>query len=219
MDSTRVVLADDHQLFREGTRELLERGDDIRVVGEAPDGLTAIAVVDACDPDVVVMDIEMPGVGGIEATRRIKAAHPRTSVLALTVHDEDQFVFAVLDAGAAGYLLKDVSSSELVGAVRALRAGESVLHASVVGRVLARLRSGGGVPEESVPELPLRELEVLRLAACGRTNQEIADVLGVSTRTVQLRLSRVFDHLGVGSRIEAVIAGLRTGLLDLEQLA
>lgn len=219
METTRVVLADDHTLFREGTRELLERGRGIEVVGEAADGAAAVAVVGELEPDVVIIDVEMPELDGIEATRRIKAAHPRIAVLALTVHDEDPFVFAVLDAGAAGYLLKDVSSTELVDAVHALRAGESVLHPSVVGKVLARVRAEGtGQSTHEVP-LPDRELEVLRLAARGMTNQRIADLLEVSIRTVQLRLSSAFASLGVGSRIEAVIAGLRDGFLDLEELS
>ncbi|MDX1619341.1 MAG: response regulator transcription factor [Nitriliruptorales bacterium] len=218
METIRVVLADDHTLFREGTRQLLERDSSIRVVGEAAEGAAAVALVDELEPDVAIIDIEMPELDGIEATRRIKAAHPGVGVLVLTVHDEDPFVFAILDAGAAGYLLKDVSSSELVRAVHALQAGESVLHPAIARKVLSRVRSER-TDEGSRLELPERDVRVLRLAAQGRTNREIADELGVSTRTIQLRLSNVFDSLGVGSRTEAVIAGLRAGLFDLEEVS
>lgn len=217
MKRIRVVLADDHALFREGTRELLERDGSIEVVGEASDGDEAVAVVDRTVPDVAIVDIEMPGVDGIEVTRRIKAAHPRVSVLALTVHDEEPFVFAVLEAGAAGYLLKDVSSRALVRAVHALHAGESVLHPTVAQQVLRRVRAGGGATARVA--LTGTELEVLRLAARGLTNQQIAAELGSSLRTVELRLTGTFRRLGVGSRTEAVIAALRAGLLQLEELA
>lgn len=219
MQPIRVVLADDHTLFREGTRQLLERDGSIEVAGEAGDGPGAVALVDRLRPDVAILDIEMPGFDGIEATRRIKLEHPRTGVLVLTVHDEDQFVFAILDAGAAGYLLKDVNSDELIGAVRALRAGESVLHPTIAGKVLARIRADmhGPTPLDA-PVVDDRDVEVLRLAAAGLTNHAIAERLGVSTRTVQLRLTTIFEILGVGSRTEAVIAGLRAGLFDLDEV-
>ncbi|HEX9889915.1 MAG TPA: response regulator transcription factor [Nitriliruptorales bacterium] len=219
MDPIRVVLADDHALFREGTRELLERDPGIKVVGEAQDGVAVVALVHELEPDVAIVDIEMPGGDGIQATRGIKATHPEVGVLVLTVHDEDPFVFAILDAGAAGYLLKDVHSSELIRAVHALRNGESVLHPVIARKVLERVRAGAD-RDAADPKvhLPERDIEVLRLAARGRTNQEIADELAVSLRTVQLRMTTLFGRLGVGSRTEAVIAGLRAGLFELEEL-
>ncbi len=219
MDPIRVVLADDHRLFREGTRELLERDGAIVVVGEAADGNEVVDLVDRLSPDVAIIDIEMPGSDGVEATRRIKRNHPGVGVLVLTVHDEDPLVFAILDAGAAGYLLKDVGSADLVRTVRALHAGESVLHPVIVEKVLRRVRSGeSGTTREVIEELPARDLEVLRLAARGSTNQEIASALDVSVRTVQLRLSDAFKRLHAGSRTEAVIAALRAGHLELEEL-
>lgn len=219
MEPIRVVLADDHTLFREGTRQLLERDGSIRVVGEAEDGAAAIALVDEVEPDIAILDIEMPEADGIEATRSIKAAHPEISVLVLTIHDEDPFVFAILDAGAAGYLLKDVHSTELVDAIHALRDGESVLHPTIAHKVLRRVRTDANASETQAEiVLPDRDIEVLRLAARGKTNQEIGEALGVSTRTVQLRLTNMFCRLGVGSRTEAVIAALRAGLFDLEEL-
>lgn len=220
MEPIRVVLADDHTLFREGTRQLLERDGAVTVVGEAEDGPAVVELVDRLRPDLVVVDIEMPGGDGIAATRQIKSAHPEIAVLVLTIHDEDPFVFAILDAGAAGYLLKDVHGAELVQAVHALHAGESILHPAIAHKVLARVRTDARERDGGAAvALSERDVEVLRLAARGRTNQEIADTLEVSTRTVQLRLTHVFHQLGVGSRTEAVIAALRAGLFELEELA
>lgn len=216
----RVILAEDHALVREGTRRILEATDNIRVVAEAADGREAVAAVDRHEPDVAIIDIGMPGINGIEATRRIKDDHPGVGVLILTMHDDDQFIFAVLDAGAAGYLLKDVAGHQLIQAVEAVDAGESVLHPAVTHRVLARLASGGKMDERSEVEEPLtgREHEVLRMAGRGMANKQIGTALDVSVRTVQAHLSRVFRKLGVGSRTEAVLHGLRHGWLKIEEL-
>lgn len=217
MDETiRVVVADDHTLVREGTRHLLEQQGGIDVVAEAADGHEALTLVDRHRPDVVIVDIGMPGLNGIEVTRAVKAAHPDIAVLILTVHDDDQYVFALLDAGAAGYLLKDVGGGELVRAVQAVHAGEAVLHPAIAKKVLDRFRPSG---EPRRPdELTERELGVLKLAAAGRSNKQIALDLGVSVRTVHAHLAHVFDKLGVASRTEAVIIGLRRGWLRLEEL-
>jgi DNA-binding NarL/FixJ family response regulator len=213
----RVILAEDHALVRQGTRRILEDNDRIEVVAEAADGEQAIALVERHDPDIAIIDIGMPGINGIEATRRIKAAHPHVGVLALTVHDDDQYVFALLDAGAAGYLLKDVDGPQLVKAVEAIHAGESVLHPAITRKVLARLVERDGEPPAPVEEpLTDREHEVLGLAATGMPNKDIAAALGVSVRTVEAHLSRVFHKLKVGSRTEAVLYSLRHGWFDLE---
>lgn len=207
--------------MREGTRELLEREADVEVVGEASDGLEAVLLVDELHPDVAIVDISMPNMGGIEATRQIKQRHPSTAVLVLTAYDDDQYVFALLGAGAGGYLLKDVPSAEVVRAVRAVHGGEPVLHPAIAKKVLARIASegpNGGAPEPPSTELTDRERDILRLAACGMSNARIADHLSISLRTVQAHLTHIFDKLGVGSRTEAVIAGLRIGVLDLEDL-
>lgn len=216
----RVILADDHALVREGTRRILDATDNIRVVGEAADGDAAVEAVARHDPDVAIVDIGMPGLNGIEATKRIKATHPHVSVLVLTMHDDDQFIFAVLEAGAAGYLLKDVEGHQLIQGVEAVHAGESVLHPAVTHKVLARLAAGersqdhaGG--HESLTD---REHEVLRLAARGMANKQIGSTLGLSVRTVQAHLSHVFRKIGVGSRTEAILHGLREAWFTVDEL-
>ena len=221
MDTIRVIIAEDHAVVREGTRELLDREKDIEVVGEAADGAEAVALVDNLHPDVAIVDISMPGMGGIEATQKLKALRPSTAVLILTAYDDDQYVFALLGAGAAGYLLKDVPSAEVVRAVRAVHAGEPVLHPAIAKKIIARIASDATIdppPQDSRALLTDRERDVLRLAACGMSNATIASRLSISLRTVQSHLTHTFDKLGVGSRTEAVIAGLRRGFLELGDL-
>lgn len=220
VEPIRVILAEDHVLVREGTRRILEATSDIVVVAEAATGEEAVAAVARHQADVAIIDIGMPGINGIEATRRIKASHPHVSVLILTMHDDDQFVFAAIEAGAAGYLLKDVDGSQLIHAVRAVRAGESVLHPTIVHKVLARLASvehGQGRPGLDEP-LTDRELEVLRLAARGMANKEICATLEVSVRTVEAHLNHIFRKLDVGSRTEAILCGLRHGWFTIDEL-
>ncbi len=213
-----ILLADDHTLVREGTREVLERYPDLEVVGEAADGEEAVRLACQLQPDIVLMDIGMPGVNGIEATRRIKARCPQVAVLVLTAYDDDQYVFAILQAGAAGYLLKSARGSELVEAVRAVSSGESVLHPAIARKVVGRLAQ----PRQEEPmrsptaSLTERELEVLTLAAQGRSNKEIAQRLVISPRTVQVHLANIFAKLRVGSRTEAVLYAIKKGWVILE---
>jgi len=218
MARIRILLADDHVLVREGTRELLEREEDLAVVAEASDGEAAVQLAACHRPDVALLDIAMPGLNGIEATRQIKALCPATAVLILTAYDDDQYVFAVLEAGAAGYLLKDVRGRDLIEAVRAVHAGESVLHPVVTRKVLDRFaRPSDGSPEEASPDqLTERELQVLKLAARGMSNKDIARHLDLSIRTVQAHLSTVFSKMQVGSRTEAVVQALQKGWLRIE---
>lgn len=219
MDKITILLADDHVLVREGTRELLEHEKDMTVVGEAGDGEEAVALAADLSPDVVIMDIAMPKLNGIEATKRIKDIHPDSAVLILSAYDDDQYVFALLEAGAAGYLLKDVPSHELVDAIRAVNGGESILHPTIARKVIDRFASSreetAGV---GVDQLSGREMEVLNLAAKGMTNMEIANELVLSVRTVQGHLSNIFSKMHVGSRTEAVIQALRMGWLTLEDI-
>lgn len=216
----RVIIADDHAVVREGTRHILEQEPDIEVVGEAVDGVEAVALVGELKPDVAIVDISMPTMGGIEATERIKASRPGTAVLILTSYDDDRYIFALLAAGAAGYLLKDVPPSEVVRAVRSVYAGEPALHPAIARKVLARFADEAKRDEvhEDAALLTDRERDVLRLAACGMSNAHIAERLSISLRTVQAHLTQIFNKLGVGSRTEAVIAGLRRGFLSLEDL-
>jgi NarL family two-component system response regulator LiaR len=219
MKKIRVLLAEDHVVVREGTRELIRREQDLEVVGEAGDGEEAIDLAAKLQPDVVIMDIAMPKVNGIEATRRIKELYPVTAVLILTAYDNEQYIFALLEAGAAGYLLKNVRRSELIDAVRAVYAGESVLHPVVTRKVLERFKStkGGAAGEGGRDILSEREMEVLRLASKGISNKDIATELVVSARTVQAHLGNIFNKLGVGSRTEAVLHALRRGWFSLDE--
>jgi NarL family two-component system response regulator LiaR len=218
MGKIRILLADDHVMVRQGTRELLEREKDMEVVAEAGDGEEAVQLVGREHPDVAIMDIAMPKLNGIEATKQIKALCPTIAVLVLTAYDDDQYVFALLEAGAAGYLLKDVPIDELIKAVRAVHAGESVLHPAVARRVINTFtRPAVERAQENAMSQPTeRETQVLKLAAKGMTNREIARELTISVRTVQVHLSNIFNKMGVGSRTEAVLHALREGWLTLE---
>lgn len=218
MEKIRLLLAEDHVVVREGTRELVQRERDMEVVGEAGDGQEAIELATKLRPDVVIMDIAMPRVNGIEATKRIKEISPNTAVLILTAYDNEQYIFALLEAGAAGYLLKNVRGSELIEAVRAVYSGESVLHPVVTRKVVDRFRMARGAPGEEPGRevLSEREMEVLRLAAKGISNKDIARELCLSARTVQAHLGNIFNKLGVGSRTEAVLHALRRGWFTLD---
>lgn len=217
METIRVIIADDHAVVREGTRSILEQSRGIRVVGEAADGREAVRLVGRLRPDVAIIDVAMPVMNGIEATRAIKAQYPSTGVLVLTAYDDDPYIFALLEAGAAGYLMKDVSAVELAEAVRKVRSGEAVLHSAVARKVLHRF-VGGNAEDRTRPPLSEREIQVLQHAAQGKTNKEIARALGLSARTVQAHLHHAFRKLDVASRTEAIVCGLRQGWLRLEDV-
>jgi DNA-binding NarL/FixJ family response regulator len=213
----RVILADDHALVRQGIRQFLENAEDIEVVAEAADGEKALLLVAELRPDVALLDVQMPGMSGIEATRQIKARFPEVRVLVLTAYDDDPYVFALLQAGADGYLLKTVEVDDLLRAVRAVHRGESALSPEVTQKVLQQLRTrhpaGAG---EQIEMLTSRELEILRRAAQGLTNKAIGQDLGISDRTVQGHLASIFGKLGVASRTEAVTEALKRGWIVLE---
>jgi len=219
MEPIRILLADDHTMVREGTRKILEREADLRVVAEASDGREALVLVERDHPDVAVVDISMPVMNGIEATKGIKRLSPETAILVLTAYDDDQYVFAILEAGAAGYLLKNARGNELIEAVRKVHAGESVLQPSIARKVLSRVARTPTVPAEPPEEsLTERELAVLRQAARGASNREIADALVLSPRTVEAHMANIFGKLRVGSRTEAVTVGLRRGWLTMQDI-
>ena len=216
----KILIADDHAVVREGTRQILERESDLDVVAEAADGEEAVRLASSSKPDVVIIDIAMPKLDGIEATKQIKALHPDIAVLALTAYDDDQFVFGLLEAGAAGYLLKSVRGRELIDAVRQIYAGESVLHPAIARKVLNRFvptpgKQAGQKPPEVLSD---REMQVLKLAAKGLSNQDIANDLCLSLRTVQAHLGHIFNKLQVSSRTEAVVRALKEGWVTLEDI-
>jgi DNA-binding NarL/FixJ family response regulator len=217
-----ILLVEDHAVVREGTAELLNRQADMEVVGEAGDGQLAVEMASKLKPDVILMDVQLPVLDGIAATKQIKAKQPTIAVLALTAHDEDQYVFALLEAGAAGYLLKSVRGAELVEAIRAVNRGEAALHPTVAKKLLGRfaVKQEPAKQEPSQPSESLtdRELEVLRLAGSGYSNKEIADKLVLSPRTVQAHFANIFAKLQVGSRTEAVLQGLKRRLINLSDL-
>jgi NarL family two-component system response regulator LiaR len=221
LNTIKLLIADDHAVVREGTRQILEREADINVVAEAADGEEAVRMADKSSPDVIIMDIAMPKMDGIEATKQIKALHPNIAILILTAYDDDQFVFNLIEAGAAGYLLKSVRGHELVEAVRAVNAGESVLHPAIARKVLNRFAPAAGKePKQKILEvLSDREVEVLQLAARGLSNQDIANELCLSLRTVQAHLGHIFNKLQVSSRTEAVVRALKEGWITLSDVA
>ena len=219
-EAIRVLLADDHRLFREGVASLLERTADVVLVGEAATGEEAVHLAEELLPDVVLMDLKMPGVGGIEATRTIVGRHPYIGVIVVTMFEDDESVFAALRAGARGYVLKDADRGHLLRAIRAVAEGETLLGAQIARRVLEQFAQGSEQPvpvriESSSPlldELTRRELEVLRCVAQGLRNREISKQLAISEKTVGHHISSIFMKLQVTDRVQAVIRAREAGL-------
>lgn len=218
--SIRVLLADDHPVLREGMRNLLEQEEDLEVVAEAGDGKEAVALAAEFTPDVALMDIVMPKLGGVEATTQIKQVSPTTAVLVLTAYDDDRYVIGLLQAGAAGYLLKSASGNQIVEAIRSVATGESVLDPAATRRLLAFVTRHlpGGPSEKNNSILSEREMDVLRLAAQGMSNKEIAFALSLSMPTIKAHFVNIFSKLGVGSRTEAVLHALSKGWISLEDI-
>lgn len=217
-DNIRVLLVDDQELVRYGFRLMLEAKPGIVVVGEASDGIQAVGAVDRLRPDVVLMDIRMPGVGGIEATRRITGLHPRTRVLVITTYDLDEYAFGALDAGAAGFLLKDTRPDDLVTAVRAVHTGDAVVSPRITAKLIQvaapHLLARQAVnADEVLSELTARERDIFTLIARGETNSEIAATLYLSESTVKANVGRVLAKLDLRNRVDAVIRAYELGIV------
>ena len=217
MEKITVFLAEDHSVVREGLRELISREADMDVVGEAEDGEETVRQVLDLQPDIVLMDIAMPRMNGIQATQQIKEVLPRTCILVLTAYDNPEFVSAVIAAGAEGYLLKNVRGKELTNAIRTAHAGASVLHSTIAEALFKQLTHTQTKPQrEKVGFLSEREQQVVRLGAEGMSNKQIATTLSIGPRTVQTHWRNIFDKLGVYSRTEAIVHCLRKGWLTLD---
>lgn len=201
-----VLLADDHAVVRDGTRQILERDPAITVVGEAADGAQVVRLAEQLAPDVVLLDVALPVMNGIEATRLIRSRPDAPYVLLLSAYDDQDYVVAAIEAGASGYLLKTASAQDVVAAIRAVVHGEVVLHPMLARRLVARGRDGREVLSD-------REREVVRLAAGGLGNRQIADTLSLSIRTVEAHFTSVFNKLGVANRTEAIATAARRGWL------
>jgi DNA-binding NarL/FixJ family response regulator len=210
------MIADDHQLFREGLHGLLDAIPDTRVVGEAATGDEAVAQAAALQPDVILMDIKMPGLNGIAATREILAGSPRIGILILTMFEDDDSVFAAMRAGARGYLLKAASQEELVRAIQGVSNGEAIFGPGIARHLISFFASSNAAataaPPRAFPDLSNREHEILRLIAQGRSNYQIADQLALSVKTVQNHVSNIFGKLQVADRVQAVIRARQAGI-------
>lgn len=218
MDRLRIMIVDDHAVVRAGIRSLLEKQSDLEVVGEASGGEEAIRKASELRPQLILMDIAMPGMSGIEVTRRIKKDLPNTSILALTMHDDEEFFFPVLRAGASGYVLKEVEPHDLLNAIRMVHHGQ-VFFSPAVARLLleAFVTSSPDAKDEKYRSLTGREKEVLRLAAKGHTYRQMAEQLFLSSRTVEKHLQAAMHKLGLDTREDLTKYALRRGLIDSEE--
>jgi DNA-binding NarL/FixJ family response regulator len=215
-----VMIADDHPLVRQALRNLLEDKPDIKLIGEACDGDEIIKKATQSIPDVILMDITMPKINGLEATREIKKRYPQIKILVLTIHDDSEQILGILEAGAVGYLTKSVFGEEIINAIRSVMTGESVVSAQVMRQILKhvlQIKGKSGVCA-TADNLSVREAVILKLAASGRSNKEIALELDLSIPTIKGYFANIFSKLRVNSRTEAVITGLRVGILSINDL-
>jgi NarL family two-component system response regulator LiaR len=217
---TRILIADDHPLLREALCQVFSSQKDMEIVGQAGNGEEAINLASQLKPDILVMDIMMPKFDGLEASRQIKKINPNTAILILTAYDDDNYVLGLLEAGATGYLMKSAKGQDLVEAVRAIRAGESVLHPKIIEKLIkqAMVKPIETAEHKLKEVLSDRETEMLKLLATGMSNKEIAEKLCLSLRTVKAHMSNIFTKMNVASRSEALVEALRKGLLTLEDI-
>jgi len=216
----RVLIADDHKVVREGLAAILNAKQSIEVVGEAQNGQEAVEKARSLVPDVILMDVSMPRMGGVEATRQIKRESPHIGVIALTMYDEEHYIFDLVRAGATGYLLKDTDSAQIVVAIHAIYRGESLINPSVASKILAEFsllaQKKGEKRARLENDLSEREITVLRLVKDGKANKEIANSLDLSVKTVKNHLRNIFHKLQVYDRTQAAILAIRKGLIELE---
>jgi DNA-binding NarL/FixJ family response regulator len=219
MEKIKVLIADDHGVIREGLMAMLQTIDVIDVVGEAKHGMDAVEKTKKLLPDVILMDLRMPFMNGVEATRQIKREFPHIGIIALTMNEEQQHIFDLVRAGATGYLLKDSDSSQIVDAIRAIARGDSLIHPSVASKILAEfsLLADDKAHKRSLVDHDLteREITVLRLVANGQTNKEVANSLGLSEKTVKNHLANIFHKLHVYDRTQAAVLAIRRGIIPL----
>ena len=215
MSKIRVLIVDDHAMFREGIRSLLQSYEDIEIIGEATQGKEAIERVCQLTPQVVLMDIAMPVMGGLEATRRIQKESPGTKVLALTQYEDSEYILSMLRAGAKGYISKIATASELVSAIRAVHKGESYLYPSATTALIEEYLTRVGGEESEYERLTEREREILQLVAEGRTNREIADMLFISVKTVLRHRTDIMEKLGLHNRTELIKYAISKGLIEM----
>ncbi len=210
--SIKVMIVDDHNLVREGLKAVFDQGDEIDVVGEAGSGEEAIEMVNKVKPDVILMDISMPGMNGIQATKLIRDAHPDAKIVILTMLDQEGYVYEAIKAGATGYMLKSTSSDELVNAIQTVNDGKALLHPDATAQLLKEFVS---LAQNKAKDYGLsnREMEVLQLLSEGNTNKEIAKALWISEQTVKTHVAHIFDKLGTSDRTETVAQALRSGLV------
>jgi len=217
MTAVKLLIVDDHAVVRDGLRVMLDRREEFVVVGEAENGLEAVAKVRELDPDVILMDLRMPELNGVEAMRQIRAENSEAKFLVLTTYDTDEYIFDAIEAGAKGYLLKDASREDLFQAISAVHRGESLVQPGVASRVLDRLaqltRQAGQAAEPQL--LSDRELEVLQLMASGAANKQIASDLTISESTVKTHVTNIFQKLDVNHRTEAVTKAMSKGIIKL----
>ncbi len=219
-DTIKIMLVEDHRLVRESFAQMLELEEEFVVVGQAANAADALQLALSLKPDVILMDIKLPGVNGIEATRMIKKELPETEIMMLSMYDEEEYVREAVKAGATGYVLKDISQEDLIRNIKVVYSGGSYIQPSLARKVLQDLASGGKAKSQVIPkistlkELSDREVEVLQLVADGKSNKEVAQVLTISEKTVKAHLRSIFRKLEVGDRAQAVATAMRKGLVE-----
>jgi DNA-binding NarL/FixJ family response regulator len=217
---TRLLLCDDHAMFRQGVRSILETEEGLRVIGEAATGREAVRHALETRPDVILMDIQMPGLDGVAATKAILAEWPEARVVILTMYRQDRYVFEAIKAGARGYLLKDADANDLIDAIRRVADGEALLNPGMASEILNEFRKAGELPvdpQHQLTELSEREADILRLLAQGASNQSIGEALNISEKTVRNRLSEIFSKLRLNNRTQAALYALREGIASLNE--